>query len=175
MFNQLSDGMEIKGEVPWNHPSKFWRDADDAQLISYIDLNYGNFSARNYDIAVSKVTDDRSYHPIKEFLAALPEWDEIPRVNTLLVDFLGAADNAYVRAVTRKTLVAAIARVMNPGCKFDTMLVLLRTARERKIHVDCKTLWRVVQRFPSSFRHKGQDCGKNYRDIRFWKLGNSQV
>lgn len=41
VFNQLSDGMEIKGEVPWNHPSKFWRDADDAQLISYIDLNYG--------------------------------------------------------------------------------------------------------------------------------------
>lgn len=124
VFNQLSDGMEIKGEVPWSHPSKFWRDADDAQLISYIDLTYRNFSARNYDIAVSKVTDDRSYHPIKEFLASLPEWDEIPRVDTLLVDFLGAVDNEYVRAVTRKTLVAAIARVMTPGCKFDTMLVL---------------------------------------------------
>lgn len=124
VFNQLSDGMEIKGEVPWSHPSKFWRDADDAQLISYIDLTYGNFSARNYDIAVSKVTDDRSYHPIKEFLSSLPEWDEIPRVDTLLVDFLGAVDNEYVRAVTRKTLVAAIARVMVPGCKFDTMLVL---------------------------------------------------
>lgn len=124
VFNQLSDGMEIKGEVPWSHPSKFWRDADDAQLISYIDLTYGNFSARNYDIAVSKVTDDRSYHPIKEFLSSLPEWDELPRVDTLLVDFLGAVDNDYVRAVTRKTLVAAIARVMNPGCKFDTMLVL---------------------------------------------------
>lgn len=124
VFNQLSDGMEIKGDVPWTHPSKFWRDADDAQLISYIDLTYGNFSARNYDIAVSKVTDDRSYHPIKEFLSSLPEWDELPRVDTLLVDFLGAVDNDYVRAVTRKTLVAAIARVMNPGCKFDTMLVL---------------------------------------------------
>lgn len=121
VFNQLSDDMEIKGEVPWSHPSKFWRDADDAQLISYIDLTYGNFSARNYDIAVSKVTDDRSYHPIKEFLASLPEWDEIPRVDTLLVDFLGAVDNEYVRAVTRKTLVAAIARVMTPGCKFDTI------------------------------------------------------
>lgn len=124
VFNQLSDDMEIKGEVPWSHPSKFWRDADDAQLISYIDLTYGNFSARNYDIAVSKVTDDRSYHPIKEFLASLPEWDELPRVDTLLVNFLGAVDNEYVRAVTRKTLVAAIARVMTPGCKFDTMLVL---------------------------------------------------
>ena len=124
VFNQLSDGMEIKGEVPWEHPSRFWRDADDAQLISYVDLTYGTFSARNYDIAVTKVADDRSYHPIREFLASLPEWDRVLRVDTILVDFLGASDNAYVRAVTRKTLCGAIARVMNPGCKFDTMLVL---------------------------------------------------
>ena len=124
VFNQLSDGMEIKGAVPWEHPSRFWRDADDAQLISYVDLTYGTFSARNYDIAVTKVADDRSYHPIREFLASLPEWDGVPRVDTILVDFLGASDNAYVRAVTRKTLCGAIARVMNPGCKFDTMLVL---------------------------------------------------
>lgn len=124
VFNQFSDGMEIKGDVPWEHPGKFWRDADDAQLISYVDLNYGNFSARNYDVAVAKVVDDRSYHPVKEFLRNLPEWDQIPRVDTLLADYLGAVDNSYVRAVTRKTLCGAIARVMRPGCKFDTMLVL---------------------------------------------------
>ena len=124
VFNQHLDGMEIKGDVPWKHPSKFWRDADDAQLISYVDENYGTFSQRNYDIAVAKVTDDRSYHPIREFLQALPEWDKVERVDTLLIDYLGAADNKYVRAVTRKTLCAAACRVLNPGCKFDTMLVL---------------------------------------------------
>ena len=124
VFNQLLDGMEIKGEVPWKHPSKFWRDADDAQLISYVDTHYGNFSARNYDIAVTKVADDRAYHPIREFIESLPEWDKVPRVDTLLVDYLGAGDTAYVRAVTRKTLCAAISRVLRPGCKFDSMLVL---------------------------------------------------
>lgn len=124
VFNQLLDGMEIKGEVPWNHPSKFWRDADDAQLISYVDAHYGTFSARNYDIAVTKVVDDRAYHPIREFIESLPEWDKVPRVDTLLVDYLGASDTAYVRAVTRKTLCAAISRVLRPGCKFDSMLVL---------------------------------------------------
>ena len=124
VFNQLLDGMEIKGDVPWKHPSKFWRDADDAQLISYIDKHYGIFSARNYDIAVAKVTDDRSYHPIREFIQSLPTWDGIPRVDTLLIDYLAAEDNEYVRAVTRKTLCAAICRVLNPGCKFDSMLVL---------------------------------------------------
>ena len=124
VFNQLLDGMEIKGEVPWNHPSKFWRDADDAQLISYVDAHYGTFSARNYDIAVTKGADDRAYHPIREFIESLPEWDKVPRVDTLLVDYLGASDTAYVRAVTRKTLCAAISRVLRPGCKFDSMLVL---------------------------------------------------
>jgi len=124
VFNQQLDGMEIRDEVPWKHPSKYWRDADDAQLISYVDSHYGTFSARNYQIAVAKVTDDRSYHPIREFLEALPEWDKVQRLDTILIDYLGADDNDYVRAVTRKTLCAAIMRVLNPGCKFDSMLVL---------------------------------------------------
>lgn len=124
VFNQQLDGMEIRDDIPWKHPSKYWRDADDAQLISYVDSHYGTFSARNYQIAVAKVTDDRSYHPIREFLEALPEWDKVQRLDTILIDYLGADDNDYVRAVTRKTLCAAIMRVLNPGCKFDSMLVL---------------------------------------------------
>ena len=127
VFNQMSDGMEIRDDiapVPWKHPAKFWRDADDKQLVSYVDSHYGTFSERNFDIAVTKVTDDRSYHPIREYLASLPNWDRVPRVDTLLIDYLGSPDNPYVRAVTRKTLCAAIRRVRQPGVKFDTMLVL---------------------------------------------------
>ena len=124
VFNQLADGMEIKGEVPWKHPAKFWRDADDAQLICYVDAHYGSFSARNYDIAVAKAADDRSYHPIREYFSNLPPWDGVPRVDTALIDYLGAADNAYVRAVSRKTLCAAYRRVFKPGIKFDHMPVL---------------------------------------------------
>ena len=77
VFNQLADGMEIKGDVPWEHPSKFWRDADDAQLICYVDDHYGSFSQRNYDIAVTKTVDDRSYHPIRDYFASLPPWDGV--------------------------------------------------------------------------------------------------
>ncbi len=124
VFNQLADGMEIKGEVPWQHPARFWRDADDAQLICYVDENYGTFSARNYQIAVTKVTDDRSYHPIREYLNTLPDWDHIPRIDTSLIDYLGAEDNGYVRAVSRKSFCAAVRRVKEPGIKFDTMAVL---------------------------------------------------
>jgi predicted P-loop ATPase len=89
-----------------------------------VDGAYGTFSARNYDIAVAKVVDDRSYHPIREFFESLPEWDGIKRVDTLLIDYLGAEDSPYVRAVTRKELCAAYVRVHKPGVKFDTMIVL---------------------------------------------------
>ena len=124
VFNQLADGMEIRGNVPWPHPAKFWRDADDAQLICYVDAAYGTFSSRNYDIAVTKAVDDRSYHPIREFFETLPDWDGVERADTLLIDYLGAEDTPYVRAVTRKELCAAYCRVYHPGIKFDSMIVL---------------------------------------------------
>ena len=124
VFNQLADGMEISGEVPWKHPARFWRDADDAQLICYVDASYGTFSARNYDIAVQKAADDRSYHPIREYFSRLPEWDGIERIDTMLIDYLGADDNAYIRAVSRKIMCAAVQRVYHPGIKFDHILVL---------------------------------------------------
>lgn len=124
VFNQLRDGLEITGPVPWDSPSRFWRDQDDAQLTLYIESKYGRFTDRDFRVAVTGVADNRRYHPIREYLESLPAWDGVARVETLLVDYLGAEDSAYVRAVTRKTLCAAIQRVYQPGCKFDSILVL---------------------------------------------------
>ncbi|MBS4022384.1 MAG: hypothetical protein KGZ79_08185 [Dethiobacter sp.] len=122
-YNKLAN--QIYGEgLPWERPHAPWRDADTAQLVAYIDNRYGTFSARNYELALTKVADDRAYHPIQEYIGSLPEWDKVPRVDTLLIDYLGAEDSPYTRAVTRKTLVAAVARILNPGTKHDSILVL---------------------------------------------------
>lgn len=121
--NKLAN--QIYGEnLPWDRPHPPWRDADTAQLVAYIDKRYGTFSARNYELALTKVSDDRSYHPIREYLNSLPPWDRVPRMDTLLIDYLGAEDSPYTRAVTRKTLVAAVARILSPGVKHDSILVL---------------------------------------------------
>lgn len=124
VFNQMADNLEIRGAVPWKTASRFWRDADDAQIEAYLSRAYTEFPKAKIQTAITKASDDRSYHPVREYLDSLPEWDGIPRVDTLLIDYLGAEDNNYVRSVTRKTLCAAIARIRMPGCKFDTMLVL---------------------------------------------------
>ena len=126
VYNQQSESLEIRRdrEVPWEHPSKFWRDADDAHLVGYLGDNYAEFTQINIKNAITRIADERAYHPIREYLDSLPVWDGIRRVDTLLIDYLGAADSAYTRAVTAKTLIAAIARVKQPGCKFDNILVL---------------------------------------------------
>lgn len=125
VFNQLADNLEILPDgVPWQAQGRFWRDADDAQLEAYLAGAYTEFTRTRILSAITKVADDRSYHPVREYLKNLPEWDGVLRVDTLLVDYLGAEDTSYVRAVTRKTLCAAVQRIRHPGCKFDTVLVM---------------------------------------------------
>jgi len=124
-FNELSGCVEVLGELPWSRPNKYWRDADDAQLYSWVADRYGvQFPENRFTKALTVVTDKRRFNPLREFVEALPDWDEVPRVDTILVDYLGAPDTPYVRAVSRKTLIGAIKRVLEPGCKFDTVLVL---------------------------------------------------
>jgi putative DNA primase/helicase len=74
--------------------------------------------------AVELVGNRNRFHPVLSYLSQLPKWDGRPRVETLLVDYLGAPDNEYTRAVTRKVLCAAINRVKNPGSKWDYLLIL---------------------------------------------------
>ena len=124
-YNELSNGIEVKGKLPWPRPNKYWRDVDDAHLYTWVADTYGvQFPESRFSKALSTVADKRRFNPLREYLQQLPEWDNVPRVDTLLVDYLGAKDSAYTRAVTRKTLIGAVQRVLQPGCKFDTVLVL---------------------------------------------------
>lgn len=124
-YNELSNGIEVKGKLPWPRPNKYWRDADDAQLYTWVADRYGvQFPENRFSKALTTVTDKRRFNPLREYVQQLPEWDGIPRADTLLIDYLGAPDTEYTRAVTRKTLIGAVQRVLQPGCKFDTVLVL---------------------------------------------------
>jgi len=122
-YNRLANQIYAEN-LPWPQSHPAWRDADTAQLVAYVDTNYGEFSARNYELALTKVADDRAYHPVREYLKQL-EWDGIPRGETVFIDYLGAEDTPYVRAVTRKTLAAGAGRIIAPGIKFDSIPVII--------------------------------------------------
>lgn len=125
-FNEMAGRVQIIGPMPWERPegNPYWRDADSAQLLVMLDKRYVPFSKRNLDACFTKVADDRKFHPVREYLDGLPNWDGVPRIETLLHRCLEADDTPYVRAVTRKVFVAAVARIYCPGTKFDSVLVL---------------------------------------------------
>lgn len=74
--------------------------------------------------AIAELAREKSINPVKHILEECGAWDGKPRVDSLLIDHLGADDTAAVREMTRVTLIGAVHRGLNPGCKFDTMLVL---------------------------------------------------
>lgn len=126
-LNELSGMVEITGRLPWKRSrmSNCWREQDRAQLLIYMHTHYqAKFPQGILDAAFDTITDHRRFNPLVDYVRELPDWDGVERVDTLLIDYLGAEDSKYTRAVTRKTLVGAIQRVLEPGCKFDTMLVL---------------------------------------------------
>lgn len=125
-YNEHRCGIDIRNTdgLPWSPLKPGWSDADLASLQTYMDRVYHIFSPGKMKAALLTVTSERSFHPIREYLEGLPAWDGKKRVDTLLVDFLGAEDNPYTRAVIRKSLVAAVARIYNPGTKFDYITVL---------------------------------------------------
>lgn len=124
-LDDFAHRMAVRGDLPWRglDEGKYWTDADDASLRNYLSIAYEINAPRVIDDALIEVFNKNKFHPVRDYLNGLT-WDGECRVDTLLIDYLGAKDTPYVRAVTRKWLCGTIARVMIPGIKFDGTLVL---------------------------------------------------
>lgn len=137
--NLFSGRIDVVGNLPWKRPTSTatWSDEDTAQLRMYMEGFFGKLAKNDLLDVVSAVASNQSYHPVRDYLNGLT-WDGVERLDTLFTDYLGAEDNAYTRAVTRKSFVAAVARIMRPGCKYDTMLVLVGTQGRYKSSILAK-------------------------------------
>ena len=118
-------GMAL-GALPWNASDerRIWSDTDDAGLAWELERNYGIVGKDKIDAALLLVSETNRYNEVKAYLKSLT-WDMLPRLDTVLHDYLGAEDNEYTRAVARKSFCAAVARVMTPGCKYDYVPVFV--------------------------------------------------
>ncbi len=124
VYNDMKKAIDIKGSVPWTKTSPGWNGTDFSCFEMFLEKEYDIYApAKCRDALFAYLSSERRYHPVIEYIEGL-KWDGKKRLEKLFIDTLGAEDNAYVRSVTRKTFVAAISRVYNPGIKFDNMLVL---------------------------------------------------
>lgn len=101
-----------------------WSDMDDARLRLWLAQKYGMEPKKEILMdAVHIVADANRYHDVREWLEGL-KWDGIERLNYWLSAYLGAELTAYTQAAGRKWMIAAVARILRPGCKADNVLIL---------------------------------------------------
>lgn len=124
-FDDFTARMFAADGLPWRDGPGFWSDSDTTELRRHLEQRY-HFRPSKQDVqdAVQAVATRQAFHPVRDYLAAL-EWDGVRRLDTVFADYLGALDTPYTRAVSRKALVGAVARIMAPGCKYDYMPVLV--------------------------------------------------
>lgn len=99
-------------------------DSDFSGVHNYIECVYGIAARAKVEDALRLHVEKNGFHPVRDYLNGL-EWDGKKRVETLFIDYFGADNNPYARAVARLTLCAAVARVFSPGIKFDNALILV--------------------------------------------------
>ena len=125
-FDEFAQREVAVKDLPWRKISKMdcgLKDIDDAQVRIRLSEVYGIIGKdKIWDCLLAECHKKR-FHPVRKYLNGL-KWDGVKRLDTLLVDYFGCDNTAYIRAVTRKTLLAAVKRVFEPGCQFDTMLTL---------------------------------------------------
>lgn len=116
--------------TPWTSPGVDWTETDMALLRVWLSEKHGaNFGLMNIEHAVLKVANSRSFHPVREYLDQL-EWDGEERIQYWLGSYLDATRGAndllkeYLYTVGPMWLIAAIARIYEPGCKFDNVMIL---------------------------------------------------
>ncbi len=124
--------LNYSGKIEFNELSqmrtfdrKEWKDVTDNRIKLHLEKEYSLVTSINgINQVCSIIADDNSYHPIKEYLNSV-QWDGISHLKSVFTDFLGATDNIYTQSVAVITFVGAVARVFEPGVKFDTCTVLV--------------------------------------------------
>lgn len=123
-FDEFSRQEYLMGKVPWENEicDRAWGSHDDAALYSIIQTDYGVKNRNDYFDAIKNVSMRNKFHPVRDILGSL-EWDGTDRIRGLLPDYLGAEDTEYSYQVMRLWMLGAVARVYEPGCKFDYTMI----------------------------------------------------
>ena len=126
VFDEMKCRNMVTGALPWNSDksTRFWSDADEANMRLYLEKVYGLDAKEKIETALTTVFFANRHHALREYFKGLPPWDGVKRVETLIIDFLGAEDSEYMRHITKTHLVAGVTRIFRPGAKYDTMITL---------------------------------------------------
>lgn len=123
-FDQFALNVTTKKPAPHqDRAGETWTDYDDQRTMQWLQRNGILVNSKVTGEAVQMVAQENPFHPVHDYLKSL-EWDGKPRLGTWLIDYLGAADSPFVRAIGPRWLISAVARIFEPGCQVDHTLLL---------------------------------------------------
>ncbi len=132
-YNQFDGKIYSFPGLPWRkskYPEPI-RNVDFSGVRNYLEIIYGINGQLKIDDTMILESERNAFNPVKYYLDSL-EWDGKPRIDNLLIDYFGATDNIYTREAMRKPLTAAVARIFEPGRKFDLVLTLVGAQGTKK-------------------------------------------
>ncbi len=123
--NSFSNSKFVTRTLPWRVIKKPepMKNVDYSGVRNYFGRTYNISSAMKIEDALNIEFDKNSFHPIRDYLNGL-KWDGQKRIDNLLIDYFGADKNIYSKEAIRKMLCGAVARIFDPGEKFDLVLTL---------------------------------------------------
>jgi putative DNA primase/helicase len=129
-YDEFAECVVTRAQPPWHEDGAAgaelgeWTDADTMRLRIWLERVMGiTLAAGEADGVVSLAASAHRFHPVREYLRGLT-WDGEPRLELFLANYLGTEPNDYTRAIGKRWLVSAVARIMRPGCQVDCTLIL---------------------------------------------------
>lgn len=126
-YNEFADAVEFTRAAPWHktgRESRFWGDIDDCQLELFFSYcRHLNVSPQIITRGVEVIANMYAYDPVQDYLNGVT-WDRVARLDKLFIDYMGADDTPINREIGKNTIMAAVARAFDPGCKHDSMVVM---------------------------------------------------
>lgn len=126
-YDAFSQKIVARRKLPWTDDlssQSVWTNYDDVGLQNYLNRTYELNNERIFFNVLFEYAQKNSFHPVKNYFEKLPEWDRITRAVEYFIENLEIADSRYSREVIKSWMIAAIARVFHPGCKWDYILVI---------------------------------------------------
>ena len=100
-------------------------DATEMQVANHMQINFGLNQVRHTMVRACMM-EQATKHEKSPFLDRVrsTDWDGVPRLESWMIEHWGVEDTEFAREASLKWLIGSVARLSNPGCKFDWMLVI---------------------------------------------------
>lgn len=132
-YNEFAHRIERCGALPWTAELGEWETADDYKLGLWMAEHMGMPIRSEGTLAagVAMAAMDCKFHPVRRYLDGL-QWDGIDRLDHWLHECLSTRDDTYHKMIGRFFIMGMVARILNPGCQMDTMMILEGAQGRRK-------------------------------------------